>query len=124
MIWLAGLMLVAFGAIAFLAVQLAQASRRLRAIEAEIARLGRELESEDREFESLMAEIGGSRIVLELTQPIALARQHSRWARALTGLAPRLIRRRVYDEAAAQMKQILTERGVAAEVQVFHPSGS
>lgn len=124
MIWLAALMLVAFGVIGFLAMRLGQAQQRLAALETEITRLGRDLEIEDREFESLMAEIGGSRIIVELTRPMALARENSRWVGALTGVAPRLIRRRVYDEFAAQMKNTLAERGVAAEVQVFRPSGS
>lgn len=124
MIWLFALVIVAFAAIGFLAVRLGQAQQRLALLEADIARLGRDLEIEDREFESLMAEIGGSRIVIELTEPMALARERSRWVGALSGVAPRLIRRRVYDEAAAQVKQVLKERAVAAEVNVFHPSGS
>lgn len=124
MIWLVGLVLIAFGVIAFLAVRIGQAHQRLAMLEAEIARLGRDLAAEDREFESLMAEVGGSRIVVELTHPMTLARAHSRWAGALTGVAPRLIRRRVYDQVASQMKQVLAERGVGAEVQVFHPNGA
>lgn len=124
MIWLLGLVLVAFAIVAFVAVRLGQAHVQLAALEREIARLGHDLAIEDREFESLMAEIGGSRIVVELTHPMTLAREQSRWAGVLTGMAPRLIRRRVYDQAASQMKQVLAERGVAAEVQVFHPSGS
>ncbi len=124
MLWLFALVVVAFGATGFLAVRLGQAQQRLAILEADVTRLGRALEIEDREFESLMAEIGGSRIVIELTEPMALARERSRWAGVLTGVAPRLIRRRVYDEAAAQVKQVLNERAVAAEVNVFHPSGS
>ncbi|KEZ78060.1 hypothetical protein [Salinisphaera hydrothermalis] len=124
MIWLLALVIVAFVVVGFLAVRLGQAQQRLAILEAEVARLGRDLQIEDREFESLMAEIGGSRIVIELTEPMALAREHSRWIGALSGVAPRLIRRRVYDEAATQVKQVLAERSVAAEVNVFHPSGS
>lgn len=124
MVWLFALVVVAFCGIGFLAVRLGLAQRRLEVIEADIASLGRDLKIEDREFASLMAEIGGSRIVIELTEPMALAREHSRWAGTLSGIAPRLIRRRVYEEAAAQVKRVLRERAVAAEVSVFHPSGS
>ncbi|WP_423821862.1 hypothetical protein V5738_16220 [Salinisphaera sp. SPP-AMP-43] len=125
MIWLVVVLVIAaLAAIAYLAVRLERARRRLAALDAEIDRLGRSLAEEDREFDSFMAEIGGSRIVVELTDPMALARQQSRWAGALTGVAPRLIRRRVYDQAAIQMKQVLTERGVGVALHVFHPTGS
>ena len=124
MVWLFALVLAALGTVVFMAIRLGQIRQRLAALEADIAWLGRDLDIEDREFESLMAEIGGSRIVIELTAPMALARERSRWAGALAGVAPRLVRRRVYDEAAAQVKQVLDERAVAAEVHVFHPSGA
>lgn len=125
MIWLVVVLtIVALAVIGYLALRLERARRRLAALDAEIDRLGRSLAEEDREFDSFMAEIGGSRIVVELTDPMTLARQQSRWAGALTGVAPRLIRRRVYDQAAVQMKQVLTERGVGVELHVFHPTGS
>ncbi|WP_109993505.1 hypothetical protein [Salinisphaera sp. LB1] len=124
MFWLFALVLATLGVVGFMAMRLERIRQRVAALEAEIARLGRDLEIEDREFDSLMAEIGGSRIVIELTAPMALARERSRWAGALAGVAPRLIRRRVYAEAAAQVKQVLDERAVAAEVSVFHPSGA
>ena len=103
---------------------LLRAWRRLDELRRDMTKLGRDLEGAQEELGALLAEVGGSRILIELSHPIALARAHSRWGGALAGLAPSLIRRRVYDTVARQLKERLAEQGVDARLQVFHPTGS
>lgn len=124
MIWLVGLWLIALGAVLFLIRALVQCRARLAALDVEIAHLSQPIDVDEGEFERLLARMGGSRIVVELTAPIALARQHSAWAPAVTRVAPGWLQRQVYARVAEEMKLILTERGVAAELYVFHSSSS
>lgn len=124
MIWFFGLFLLFAGALAALWVMLTRAQRRLVQLEQQIATMGRELQAADSELAGLLSEVGGSRIVVEVLNPLVLARENSRLAGALSGVAPRMIRRRVYGEVASEMKRILAEYGVDARLDIFHPTGA
>ena len=124
MIWFFGLFLLFAGALAILWVMLTRAQRRLGQLEQQIATMGRELQAADSELAGLLSEVGGSRIVVEVLNPLVLARENSRLAGALSGVAPRMIRRRVYGEVASEMKRILAEYGVDARLDIFHPTGA
>lgn len=125
MIWFVLLGLVFAAALAGLWALLTRARRRLAGLEQQIAAMGRELQAADSELAGLLSEVGGSRIVVEVLNPLVLARDNSRLAGALSGVAPRLIRRRVYSEVASEMKRVLAdEHGVEARLEIFHPTGA
>lgn len=124
MIWFVLLGLVFAGVLAQLWLLLRRARRQLAGLEQQIAAMGQELQAADSELAGLLSEVGGSRLVVEVLNPLVLARQNSRLAGALSGVAPRMIRRRVYGEVATEMKRVLGERGVDARVEIFHPTGA
>ncbi|MBS64213.1 hypothetical protein [Salinisphaera sp.] len=101
-----------------------RAYRRLDALNAEIAQLAHDLEHANEELAGVLAEVSGSRIIVEVINPMTLARARSRWGAALVGVAPRMIRRRVYEIVAREMKQQLAAQGVEAHLDIFHPTGS
>jgi len=101
-----------------------RAYARLDALEQEMATLAHDLAHANEELSSVLAEVSGSRIIVELVNPMTLARSRSRWGGALVGVAPRMIRRRVYDTVAREMKQQLAAQGVDAQLEIFHPTGS
>lgn len=124
-------MAIAVGISIVLAIALAitgfflwRAYQRLHELDADIAALAREIEQDSEELRAVINEVAGSRIVVEVINPMTLARARSRVGGALVGVAPRLIRRRVYDIIAREMKDQLNEQGVEARVEIFHPTGS
>lgn len=60
---------------------------------------------------------GGTRIVIEILNPFELASRETRLAGAAAKLAPKMIERIVYERAAVQIAQQMTEQGVVAEVK-------
>lgn len=125
MIWFLLLVLLFAAALAGLWLLLLRAKRRLLRLEQQIATMGRELQAADSELAGLLSEVGGSRIVVEVLNPLVLARENSRLAGALSGVAPRMVRRRVYSEVASEMKRVLADdHGVDARVEIFHPTGA
>ncbi|ROO31735.1 hypothetical protein [Salinisphaera orenii] len=121
---LVGISLLFGAALAVATALLWRAYRRLHALEAQIGRLARELESSDEELAALLGEVGGSRIIVDIINPMTLARSRSRWGAAFVGVAPRMVRRRVYDTVAREMKAQLAAQQVEARLEIFHPSGS
>lgn len=101
-----------------------RAYRRLDALNDEMAQLAHDLEHANEELAAVLTEVGGSRILVEVINPMTLARSRSRWGGALVGVAPRMIRRRVYDIVAREMKEQLAAQGVEAHLDIFHPTGS
>ncbi len=101
---------------------LLRARRRLIGLETDMAALAHDLEHANEELAVLLAEVGGSRILVEIINPMTLAREKSRLAGSLVGVAPRLIRRRVYETVARQMKTQLADQGVDVHLDIFHPS--
>lgn len=124
MIWFFILCLVFAAALGMVWLLLNRAHKRLGRLESQIAAMGQELDAADRELAGLLAEVGGSRIVVEILNPLVLAKDNSRLAGALSGVAPRMVRRRVYGEVAREMKRILGDYGVEARLDVFHPTGA
>lgn len=111
-------------ALAVVVYLLWRAWRRLDALNAEMTQLAHDLEHANAELASALAEVGGSRIIVEVINPMTLARARSRWGGALVGVAPRIVRRRVYEIVAREMKQELANQGVEAHLDIFHPTGS
>lgn len=58
-----------------------------------------------------------TRIVIEILNPFELASRETRLAGAAAKLAPKMIERIVYERAAVQIAQQMTEQGVVAEVK-------
>lgn len=61
------------------------------------------------------------RVVVDVLNPIELARANSRYARGLIGVAPGLVRRRVYEIVVRELRYELEQRGVEAEVDIHRP---
>ncbi|MES1928663.1 hypothetical protein SADO_05370 [Salinisphaera dokdonensis CL-ES53] len=101
-----------------------RAYRRLDELDAQMGQLAHDLENANEELASVLTEVSGSRIIVEVINPMTLARARSRWGAALVGVAPRLIRRRVYEIVAREMKEELAKQGVEAHLDIFHPTGS
>lgn len=106
------------------ALLLWRAYQRLHMLEENIASLAHDLEDANEELTALLAEVRGSRIIVDIINPMTLARSRSRWGAAFVGVAPRMVRRRVYDIVAREMKAQLAENDVEARLEIFHPSGS
>ena len=119
-----GISLVFALALAVVSYLLWRAYRRLDALNAQIDQLAHDLEHANEELAGALSEVSGSRIIVEVINPMTLARARSRWGAALVGVAPRMIRRRVYEIVAREMKQQLAEQGVEAHLDIFHPTGS
>ena len=111
-------------ALAVAAYLLWRAYRRLDELDAQLGRLAHDLENANDELASVLTEVSGSRIIVEVINPMTLARARSRWGAALVGFAPRMIRRRVYEIVAREMKEELAKQGVEAHLDIFHPTGS
>lgn len=111
-------------ALAVVVYLLWRAWQRLDALNAEMIQLAHDLEHANEELGSALAEVGGSRIIVEVINPMTLARSRSRWGGALVGVAPRMVRRRVYEIVAREMKDELASQGVEAHLDIFHPTGS
>jgi len=101
-----------------------RAYQRLEGLERDMSALAHDLENANEELAAVLTEVSGSRILVEIINPMTLARARSRWGGALVGVAPRLIRRRVYEIVAQEMKQQLAKEGVEAHLNIFHPTGS
>ncbi len=101
-----------------------RAYQRLEGLERDMSALAHDLENANEELAAVLTEVSGSRILVEIINPMTLARARSRWGGALVGVAPRLIRRRVYEIVAQEMKQQLAKEGVEAHLDIFHPTGS
>jgi hypothetical protein len=119
-----GISIVFAIALAVVGYLLWRAYRRLDALNNEMAQLAHDLEHANEELAAVLTEVGGSRILVEVINPMTLARSRSRWGGALVGVAPRMIRRRVYDIVAREMKEQLAAQGVEAHLDIFHPTGS
>ncbi|MDM8526077.1 hypothetical protein QUF80_22105 [Desulfococcaceae bacterium HSG8] len=57
-------------------------------------------------------------IIIEIKNPLEVAKRESRIAKALGGLAPELIRRKVEEKVAEEIKDSLTELGIETEISV------
>ena len=119
-----GISIVLALALAIVSFLLRRAYQRLHELDADIAALTREIEQDSEELNAVLNEVAGSRIVVEVINPMTLARSRSRVGGALVGVAPRLIRRRVYEIVAREMKGQLNDQGVEARLEIFHPTGS
>lgn len=124
MMLVVGISLVFAAALSVAVVLLWRAYRRLERLEQDIALLAHDLEEGNDELAALLAEVSGSRIIIEIVNPMTLARSRSRWGAALVGVAPRMVRRRVYETVAREMRDRLAENNVEAHLEIFHPTGS
>lgn len=97
-----------------------RAQRRLQQLEHALAETAGDYDRAGIEVGELMASIAGSRIVIEVLEPISLARRESRFAGPIAGLAPGFINRRVYATVAREVRQQLAAREVEARVEVLH----
>lgn len=95
-------------------------SRRLRRLSAKIAAYEAEFGSADTPN---VPELGDNRrrLIIDVLNPFDLARNNSRYAGRLIGIAPELIRRRVYQIVASELRKELASRGVEAEIDIHRP---
>ena len=102
------------------AYALCRAQRRLHELEQALDEVARDYDRAGIEVGALMADMAGSRIVIEVLEPVSLARRESPFAGSFAGLAPRFIHRRVYAGVAREIREELAEREVEARVEVLH----
>lgn len=95
----------------------------------QLARLGSALDELAKDYDragsevgAFMSDIAGSRVVIEVLEPMSLARSESRFAGPVSGVAPNLILQRVYATVASEVRTELKDRGVKARVRVMHAS--
>lgn len=94
---------------------------RWQRLAADVARLSAQLGTTDeqaREARVAIAEAEGTFLTVEILNPFELAGDHSRIGASLAGVAPGLVRRRVYQTVASELREELQSRGVQAEVEV------
>lgn len=113
------IMLLIASGVAFFALW--RAHGQLARLEAALDELAQDYDRAGAEAGAFMADIAGSRIVVEVLEPISLAHRQSRLAGLLSGAAPKFIHRRVYDTVAGEMRTELADKGVEARVEVVHP---
>lgn len=89
------------------------------------------------ELQTLSAQVGASNpqerealvqaqtmlLTVEVLNPLELARAHSRIGSSLAGVAPGLVRRRVYQTVASELRDELAERGVQANIEIHKAGG-
>lgn len=62
-------------------------------------------------------------LTVEVLNPLELARAHSRIGSSLAGVAPGLVRKRVYQTVASELREELAERGVQASIEIHKAGG-
>jgi len=105
-------------AVVGLAVLVVQAYMRLRGMRARVNRLAADLDNADAEVQRALADTGGRRLVIDVLNPLAVARANSRVGAQVAGVAPGLVRNRVYEEIQRELGEQLSERGIDAEIEI------
>lgn len=88
---------------------------RVRRLAALVQAYAQELDGATAELDGLQSQ---AQLVIDVLNPLALAREQSRYAGKLIAVAPELIRKRVYQIVASELQSELAGRGVEAEVTI------
>ncbi len=97
--------------------------RRASRLRTELAALAAEMRPADADLRHALAERESLCLTVEVDNPLAVADAHSRMAGPVSGVAPGLVRRRVYDQLRRELQQQLHERGIEARIEL-HRGGS
>lgn len=89
----------------------------------EVKALAAQTGASDTSARQAIANAERSLLTVEVLNPLELARENSRIGAKLAGVAPGLVRRRVYQQVASELAQELESRGVQANVEV-HKGGA
>lgn len=92
--------------------------RRWQRLAAEVARLSAQAGASDEQSRVAIAEAERALLTVEILNPLELAAEHSRIGASLAGVAPGLVRRRVCQTVASEIREELKSRGVQAKVEV------
>lgn len=78
--------------------------------------------SDERARAALVHDADAMVLSVEVLNPLELARANSRIGSSLAGVAPGLVRKRVYQQVARELGDELAERGVEANIEI-HRAG-
>ncbi|MDT0618207.1 hypothetical protein RM531_06950 [Salinisphaera sp. P385] len=96
---------------------------RARGLRNELAALITQMNAADADLRYALAERESLCLTVEVVDPLAVAATHSRLAGPVSGVAPGLVRRRVYDQLQRELEEQLQERGIDARIEL-HRGGS
>lgn len=106
------------GIILFLLWRIMRLRRELSALKARAKVLDPELAGPPAELAELFKESRSSLIAIEILNAMELASKESWFVGVFGSLSPRLVRRKVYDQAAGIIQDQLKDFGVEADVRV------
>lgn len=92
--------------------------RQARGLRGRVDALGRDVSAADAEVRQAIASREGMCLIVEVADPLAVAAVHSRMAGPVSGVAPGLVRRRVYEQLRRELDQQLRERGIDARIDI------
>lgn len=92
---------------------------RYREVSRQLRRLSEELGASDDVARQALAQGPDMALSIEILNPLELARANSRIGSSLAGVAPGLVRRRVYQTVSREVAVELEERGVQARVELI-----
>lgn len=97
--------------------------RQARGLRGRVDALGRDVAAADDEVRQAIASREGMCLIVEVADPLAVAAAHSRLAGPASGVAPGLVRRRVYEQLRRELDEQLRDRGIDARVEIHRGQG-
>lgn len=91
---------------------------RWQRVAAQLTSLSAQAGASDEQARKALAQAETMLLTVEVLNPLELAREHSRIGSSLAGVAPGLVRKRVYQQVARELGAELAERGVEANVEI------
>jgi len=91
---------------------------RWQRVAAQLQSLSAQAGASDEQARKALAQAECMLLTIEILNPLELARAHSRIGSSLAGVAPGLVRKRVYQQVASELGEELAERGVEANVEI------
>lgn len=120
-IWVVGLILNVIGA--GLIIVGGGLLWRWRQVAGELQTLSAQAGASNEQERKALAQAQTMLLTVEVLNPLELARAHSRVGSSLAGVAPGLVRKRVYQTVANELREELAERGVQANIEIHKAGG-
>lgn len=94
---------------------------RWQRLAAQLRSLSAQTGASDEQARAALAQTPVTLLTIEVLNPLELAREHSRIGASLAGVAPGLVRKRVYQTVARELREELADRGVEANIEIQQP---
>ncbi|MGK5091559.1 hypothetical protein WDW89_06015 [Deltaproteobacteria bacterium TL4] len=112
------LILIVIALAVFFHKYVSQTSEYAKELEKDFQELRKRMKLEDKDVPLLPPRKLELRLVIEILDPIAVAKNHHIAAHLVSGLAPAMITKEVYRQAQKESIRLMEERGVDAKVRI------